>query len=218
MSAARYAAAVFALGATSVAAVMLSNVAPRRDTTGAIIDAHDGNVLLVDGIYYYYAAGYGLCPERNSTTGCAGGFTGCGFYNNHSVNLYTSADLSSWTFRGNVLPIANRVDAILFSPKIVYNALTKLYVLWYNYVPSYSYAVATSPSLYGPFVTVNSTVGSSFKWGYPTNSNIGDFSIMLDGVLAVLSQLALSGGAARRNVHRLDVGNGWPDIRGIPAR
>lgn len=130
-SLARAACAVLSSSAVAYA-VLLSNVAPRRDTAGNIIDAHDGNVLFIGGQYHYYAAGYGLCLERNSTTGCEGGFVGCGFYNNHSVTLYTSADLTTWTFRGNVLPLANRVDAILFSPKVVYNALTKLYVLWYK--------------------------------------------------------------------------------------
>ena len=94
-------------------AVTISNVAPRRDSTGEILDMHDGNVHVgVDGTYYWYAAGYGGCPERlgpdgqTGPTGCAGGFKGCGFYNNHTVNLFTSKDLVNWTPHGNVLPEA----------------------------------------------------------------------------------------------------------------
>ena len=175
--------ALFAVAASPQTTSTLSNVLPRTDTSGAIMDAHDGNVITAPGfpgLFFWYAAGYGECAERNSTTGCAGGFSGCGFFNNHSVNLWTSTDLSTWTPRGNVLPEANRVDAILFSPKVVYNARTQLFVLWYNYVPHYSYGVATSPSPYGPFSTVNTTAGASFQYGYPSNSNIGDFSILLD--------------------------------------
>jgi hypothetical protein len=145
---------------------LLSNVLPRRDTSGAIMDAHDGNIITAPafpGTYFWYAAGYGLCEERNSTSGCTGGFAGCGFFNNHSVNLWTSTDLSTWTPHGNVLPEDNRVDAILFSPKVIYNARTRLFILWYNYVPRYSYAVATSPSPFGPFSTYNSSAGSSFQ-------------------------------------------------------
>jgi hypothetical protein len=112
--------------------------------------------------------------------GCKGGFTGCGFYHNHSVNLFTSTNLVDWTSHGNVLPEENRVDRILFSPKVLYNAKNKEYVLWYNYVPSYSYGVATSVSPFGPFQTVNTTAGASFRFGYPNNSDIGDFSVWVD--------------------------------------
>jgi len=63
---------------------------------------------------------------------------------------------------------------------VLYNAKTQLFVLWYNYVPDYSYGVATSPSAFGPFQTVNSTVGSSFRFGYPDNKDIGDFSVWTD--------------------------------------
>jgi hypothetical protein len=79
-----------------------------------------------------------------------------------------------------VLPEANRVDRILFSPKVLYNNKTKLFVLWYNYVPNYSYGVATSSSPFGPFKTVNTTAGSSFRFGYPNNNDIGDFSLWAD--------------------------------------
>ena len=44
----------------SAATVNLSNVLPRRDSSGAIMDMHDGNVHVgSDGTYYWYAAGYG---------------------------------------------------------------------------------------------------------------------------------------------------------------
>ena len=43
--------------------VNVSNVLPRRDTSGAIMDMHDGNVHVgEDGTYYWYAAGYGVRP------------------------------------------------------------------------------------------------------------------------------------------------------------
>lgn len=134
--------------------VNISNTLPRRDVSGTIMDMHDGNVHVgSDGTYYWYAAGYGGCQERSGDTGCKGGFKGCGFFNNHSVNLFTSKDLKTWTSHGNVLPEANRVDAILFSPKMLYNKAMETFVLWYNFVPHYSYAVATSKSPFGPFVT-----------------------------------------------------------------
>jgi hypothetical protein len=78
---------VVAMLALDVQAAMvnISNVEPRRDTSGEIMDMHDGNMHIgEDGTYYWYAAGYGGCPEKSGPTGCKGGFHGCGFYNNHS--------------------------------------------------------------------------------------------------------------------------------------
>ena len=50
--------------------VNISNVEPRRDMTGAITDMHDGNMHVgEDGTYYWYAAGYGGCPEKDGPTG-----------------------------------------------------------------------------------------------------------------------------------------------------
>eukprot|EP01052_Picozoa_sp_SAG31_P013113 SAG31_NODE_783_length_12123_cov_5.272130_1_plen_90_part_00 len=47
-------------------AANISNVLPRRDTSGAIMDMHDGNVHVGDdGTYYWYAAGYGVSPPAS---------------------------------------------------------------------------------------------------------------------------------------------------------
>ena len=69
------------ISVASAAAVNISNVVPRRDAAGAIMDMHDGNMHVgSDGTYFWYAAGYGGCPERlgpggeTGETGCAGGF------------------------------------------------------------------------------------------------------------------------------------------------
>ena len=62
-------------------------------------------------------------------------YSGCGFYYNHSVNLYSSPDLVTWTAHGNVLPLGgSRPNAVLFSPKVIFNARTQTYVLWLNFV------------------------------------------------------------------------------------
>ena len=57
------AAAVFAGGVT----VTLSNAAPRVDTGGAIIDAHDGTTFYHSQtkLYYQFAASYGNCKSSN---------------------------------------------------------------------------------------------------------------------------------------------------------
>ena len=108
--------------AASAATVSISNVVPRRSSDGLIMDAHDGNVVVLNGTYYWFAAGYGECQEPPGPNGCVYGFKGCGFFLNHSVNLFTSTDLVNWTAHGNVLPEENRPEAVLFSPKALYHA------------------------------------------------------------------------------------------------
>lgn len=50
-----------------------------------------------------------------------------------------------------------------------------------NTYPTYDYAVAVSPSPFGPFVTVNTTVALSTQFGQRyNNSNVGDFALFVD--------------------------------------
>ncbi len=45
---------------------VVSNIIPRLDSSGKIIDAHDGNVVQNPhdpNQYFYFAAGYGNCVE-----------------------------------------------------------------------------------------------------------------------------------------------------------
>lgn len=51
--------------------VTISNVVPRRDTDGAILDAHDSKVVLLGGLYHWFAASYGNCTEPAGDSGCA---------------------------------------------------------------------------------------------------------------------------------------------------
>ena len=112
------------------------------------------------------------------------------------MNLFVSwGDLSAWTSFGNVLPEANRIDDILFSPKVIYNSKSKLYVMWFNYVPGYSYAIATSTTPYGPFKQVTTTPfpGNTTQYGYPSNTNIGDFSLFVDDDVDETAYILYSG-------------------------
>ena len=64
----------FGVAAFAAAAVStVSNVEPRRDGSGAIIDAHDGNVVFDEASqrYLYFAAGYGECVEPAGSNGCS---------------------------------------------------------------------------------------------------------------------------------------------------
>ena len=178
--------AALAAAAAHAAVSNVSNIEPRRDGSGAIIDAHDGDVVFdaASQRWLYFAAGYGECIEPPGLNGCADWCNdcGCGFFYNHSVNVFSTTDFVAWTAHGNVLPLgAPRPNATLFSPKAIFNNRTQLWVLWYNLSPPYNYAVATSPSPFGPFVTVNTTVALSTQWGhYYNNSNVGDFALFVD--------------------------------------
>jgi len=183
----------------------VSNILPKRDTNGKILDAHDGNIVFdpATKLYYYYSVGYGDCEEPIGLTGCSGFVnpsSPCGFLNNHSVNLYSTADFTSWKYEGNVLPLAPpRPTCVLFSPKVIYNARSALWVLWANWVncahASYTYTVSTSPSPLGPFINdFNDTVAMSTQYGnLHNNSHVGDLNLFLDsdgkGYLIYSSQL-----------------------------
>jgi len=183
--------AALCAAAASGAVSTVSNIAPRRTSDGAIIDAHDGNVIQdphTPGLYYYFAAGYGDCREPPGLNGCASWCDGCGcgFFYNHSVNVYSTTDFATWTAHGNVLPLGfPRPNSVLFSPKALYNAAANNgkgeWVLWYNLMPPYNYAVAVSPSPFGPFLTVSNTTAASTEFGFKANNtDCGDFSLFAD--------------------------------------
>lgn len=170
--------------------VNISNVEPKRDALGQLMDVHDGNIVQwsAGGLYYWYGMGYtnctlerGILPPRD----CPGIYHesgGCGFRTDHALNVYASPDLVEWTFQGEALPMAGRPLGIYYRPKVVFNSKTREYVLWINYVPdgipllTYSkakYIVATSKSAAGPFQIVNAEANVQFGGG-------GDFDVFVD--------------------------------------
>lgn len=157
-------------GTPAIAAtVAISNILPRRDTDGNIMDAHDSKIIHHEGLYHWFAASYGSCVEPKSPrTGCAGGGVGsCGFRTDHNVTLYTSPDLVTWKRQGVVFGAAANLppQSVLFNPKAVYNPATQQWVLWFNYIVDGSfgrsyYACATSRTASGPFALSNRNVTS----------------------------------------------------------
>ena len=163
--------------------VTISNVIPRRDTDGYIIDAHDGNIFLYDGLYYYYGASYGQCKEPTGPSGCTEWYVGgCGFQVDHNVSLYTSPDLAAWTFRGHVFQASSmKTRGILFGPRVALNPKTKKWVMWFNFLPATGTgvsqsqcAVAVSSAAQGPFDLVTEKV-TTLAW-----ENTGDLNIFQD--------------------------------------
>lgn len=127
--------------------VTFSNLNPKLDINGNIVNAHDGTYQRFGSYWYYHGVAYGLCKEP-PRRGCDQTPDHCGFKNNHNVSIWRSTNLSSgsWEFIGlaaqcQLIPGCK----ILYRPNLVYNPTTKLYVLFVNYV-TYGYSSTISPN------------------------------------------------------------------------
>ena len=105
------------VAAASARLVTIHNDKPRYDVDGALVDAHDGMILAVNGSYFLYGEFY------NQTTGnypWAGGYP--------KLSVYTSPDLLAWTFRAPLL-IGGQEGWI---PNVFYDAKRQRFVCWYG--------------------------------------------------------------------------------------
>lgn len=154
--------------------VTISNVWPRHNVTGDVIDAHDGSYSqwTPGGPWYYYAMGYGTCKQGQAHC------HGCG-YGYSWIGVWQSPDMSNNTWkllreaRDDTWPKQDGVGAY-FRVHVVYNALTKLYVMWVNLsnCSPGCYVVGTSSTPEGPF-----TYRGAVNARYP---GAGDFDILVD--------------------------------------
>lgn len=207
------------VGDVSCRLITISNILPRVDVHNQSMDIHDGNIIQYEkgGLYYFYGVGYGGCHQFLNF-GCAGALMlgDCGFRINHTVNLYTSPDLSRWTFIRDILPWdGGRPIGIYFRPKVVYNRYTGMYVLWINRVrrtgtfetPNFfdaSYVVATSRTPEGPFTVVREKVEAlAYK-------NPGDFALLVDDDDSI-QPTAYVAYTSIDNLHRIQIEQLTPD-------
>ncbi len=110
-------------------------------TTGGQIDAHGGGVIKV-GQYYYF-----LGENRNPD------------FSFKAVSMYRSLDLKTWEFRNDVLKASSAAEldpANIERPKVIYNDVTKKFVLWAHWENGKDYgqarvAVATSDTVDGDY-------------------------------------------------------------------
>lgn len=136
---------------------------------GKHINAHGGNIFNLNGTYYWYG-------ETRSATGKP--------YSSLGVSLYTSKDLQHWTNRGLVLSVSNDTNSdiqggcIIERPKVIYNAKTKKFVMWFHLelkgkgYEAARYGVATGNTPYGPFQFVKS--GRVNPGVYPIGFSLSD--------------------------------------------
>ncbi|MEO9869407.1 family 43 glycosylhydrolase [Ekhidna sp.] len=139
----------------------ISNVTPRSDDSGKIVDAHDGRVIKFGEKFYWYGTQY-------SNTN---GFTIANKY-----VAYSSTDMMNWKLEGDLLKDAP--EGIHYRPHVIYNKQTKQYVLWYNWYPKLwdgQFGVAVSKTPEGPFKIVNPDTKVS-----KSEIGVGDLGLFVD--------------------------------------
>lgn len=97
------------------------------DDKGVHINAHGGGVLLHDGVYYWFG--------EHKTAGRAGNQAHVG------VHCYSSMDLYNWKDEGVAFKVSKDPESpvtdgcILERPKVIYNAATGKFVMWFHLEP-----------------------------------------------------------------------------------
>ena len=108
-------------GGAANTSVTINNTGPWNDTTGKHIQAHGGGFLKFCDTWYWFG------EDKTLNTNGTGNF--------HAVGCYASKDLVTWEHRNSVVttstdPVLNNVNLIIERPKVLYNASTKMYVMW----------------------------------------------------------------------------------------
>lgn len=113
--------------------VTIHNDLPRLDVTGALVDAHDGMILYHNGVYFLYGECYGNATGSTFPKGWGAA---------PQLAVYTSPDLSLWTFRGNLFN--SSLDTSSFTkwiPNVQWSPACGCFVLWFG---SGAWSIATS--------------------------------------------------------------------------
>lgn len=167
-------------------------------STGAAVDAHDGEIVNFNGTWYWYGTRYRGTVDGKSCTFKYGTIGGqwCGFV------MYSSSDLIHWTFQGQMFDPFATVQGVAdayqkacngtysapamgcYDVRVVYDPNTQDYVAWANmYSKSYNNAngpgtidTFTSPSPTGPW-TQQSYITYTPNW--PAGS-LGAANIYID--------------------------------------
>lgn len=134
------------------------------DTDGNIINASDGGIIYVDGVYHWYGMALRDLPFDGAGKGGQTTTTG--------VVMYASEDLYNWKYEGVILACSDDPDSPLYGPmrferpKIIYNDNTKQFVLWCHYIKypgDHGFTDGTGDAA----VAVCDSVNGNYKWlGY----------------------------------------------------
>lgn len=133
------------------------------DDRGEHINAHGGGVLYYEGKYYWFG--------EHKTSGRGGNKAMVG------VGCYSSTDLYNWKNEGVALEVEKEEisseivqGSVIERPKVVYNAMTKKFVMWFHLElkdQGYNAArtgLAVSDSPTGPFTYLRSFRPNARQW------------------------------------------------------
>ena len=135
------------------------------DTDGEHINAHGGNIILHDGIYYWYGEHR---PYRGFTT-------------EEGVSVYSSRDLRHWKNEGIALSVSHEAGhdiekgCIMERPKVLYNEKTHKFVMLFHLelkgrgYEAARVAFAESDTPTGPFRYIRSTRINAGIWAFDMN-------------------------------------------------
>ena len=135
------------------------------DNKGMHINAHGGGILLHNGVYYWFG--------EHKIEGDAGNVAHVG------VHVYSSTDLYNWKDEGIALSVSDDPKSdivkgsVIERPKVIYNAKTGLFVMWFHlelkgkgYLAARS-GLAVASKAAGPYTFVRSLRPDAGVW--PTN-------------------------------------------------
>src|SRR5690606_10427796 len=98
------------------------------DDAGAPINAHGAGFIHHEGVTYWYG--------EHKIDGAAGNYAHVG------VRVYSSRDLYTWHNEGVALSVSTdpghelAAGCIIERPKVIYNAATRFFVMWFHLEPS----------------------------------------------------------------------------------
>lgn len=134
-----------------------------QDNNGVAINAHGGGILYDNEVYYWFG--------EHKIAGKAGNVAQVG------VHCYSSSDLYNWRDEGIALAVVENDSThdiargcILERPKVIYNAKTGKYVMWFHLelkgsgYKSARCGIAVSDRVTGPYTYVHSIRPNRETW------------------------------------------------------
>lgn len=119
-----------------------------RDTDGNVMHTHGGSLLNAKGYFYWYG------EHRYSD------------FKSQGISCYRSTDLINWEYRGDILTDRSAGElspSYMERPKVIYNAHTDTYVLWFHWENGQHYGEARAAVAYGNSPEGRFTYQGSFR-------------------------------------------------------
>lgn len=184
----------------------VDNSQPIMDIYGQHLDAHDGGLMDGrDGWIYSYGTSYG-CGFAWQTPGAP--YCGIKVYRTHDLRRWEPAGafLGQYAFNAGTDYWQSLCDGNgygCFSPTMVYNPNTNLFVLWINSPDGYR--VLESSTAHGPFVNPSQPVLTFDRGGNSEGVKYGDADVFMDGPNCYLTYTVIGNAPYVSNRHDLAV-------------